>query len=272
WRRCPSAPATSPPPTASSRSASTPTTSTSTWASWPRTKTCPATSSKRPAASVATRRRLRHGPQPGALHAHPHRDQAAQGVQNPGAALRRTALPAQRRIPARAFAVGRGPGPRQPGPAVRQAAGGADRHRADRQLRPQADLRRRPRQRPVQLGLPAPAGHPPGRTLAGLPAATERRGPLARPRRVGRAPDALTPVPGPPPDPCPRSARPRRAPLARAAIQRKNPSKTGNGANVAYTPDAVWPGSIPPGHFPPTLTPQSGSHGILASGDGASFR
>lgn len=102
-----SAPPISPPSRTARRSASTLPTSTSISASWHRTKTCRATSSNRRG------RGDRRGRFSGALHAHPHRNQAAQGVENPGAGIwQRRAPCAVCRIPARAFTLGRGAGPR----------------------------------------------------------------------------------------------------------------------------------------------------------------
>ena len=72
------------------------------------------------------------------------------------------------RIPARVLAVGRSARPR-PGPgdaAARQARGRHQQRRAGRQLRGAPGVRRRPRHRPVHLGLPVRARPRPRREMA----------------------------------------------------------------------------------------------------------
>lgn len=123
--------------------------------------------------------------------AYPFRHPAAQSLEDPDPALRRGQLRPACRVPPRAFALGRGPGPRQPGIAVRQAERRPGRRRTRRPVRTEAELRRRPRQRPVHLGLPVRAGDPQGPAVGRLPGGAGQRRQVARPRRVGRQADAL---------------------------------------------------------------------------------
>src|SRR5690606_8310221 len=175
-RKSRSAPAIWPVSRMANRSVSTPTTSTATSANWHRTKTCRAIFCKSgsttlsPVAGVILQKRLGGIPlqprssridpllQDGAIthlsltpetitetsHAHPQRDQTAQGVENAGTALWRPELPAERRVPASAFPLGRSAGPWPADPADRQTQCRPRTHRAGRQLCTETVLRRRP--------------------------------------------------------------------------------------------------------------------------------
>jgi hypothetical protein len=173
-KRCRSAPATWPAPMTKRRSRSTRRTSTATWASWRRTKTCRVTSCKTIAGTLACGAGLPAKPlNPRSwLASAPERFCPWPACPPPSTCTKPRKPSASPTRPARSTTcppnscactpLRRGPGPRQPHPAIRQDQRRPQRPGTGRPIRTETDLRRRPRQRPVHLGIPRTTVPAPG--------------------------------------------------------------------------------------------------------------